>query len=380
MTSETSSLGEFLRHERERRGITIEQVASATKIGVRTLHSLESDHYAELPAKPFIRGFVIAYCRFIGLDAKEVLGNYTDFMTLKATERPNREGGHSGYAFEKRDGEQQSRTLLFFAIFGFVLIGGVAVLLLKPSFHHRKNSHIDKLRAAHSQDAQDVTVEGQPNPGPSSSPLATTGTGSAKEAETAASSSLVQPVTASAALSNSVAAPLTVPSSLPSVTLPVAADATPAEKVASSAEPEKPGADPEDPLDSGHKLRPEEAKHKVLFKIKEDLWVRYQVDNRPARKFIIRGGKTLMLRGADKIVFQVSSPELISYSYNNHGLAQLSDGGKNAIKIHGETTLFFPLEAKAGSAPFKDTRPLPKVVSAKPEATQPESSPTPQQD
>ena len=54
----TSSLGEFLRLERERRGITIEQVASATKVSVRLLHSLEADQYSELPAKPFVRGFV----------------------------------------------------------------------------------------------------------------------------------------------------------------------------------------------------------------------------------------------------------------------------------------------------------------------------------
>src|ERR1700733_2943944 len=108
MTSEKDiSLGEFLRHERERRGITIEQVASATKVGVRTLHALEADHFAELPAKPFIRGFVTSYCRFIGLDAKEVLSRFDSFIDKKASDRPNREAGHSGYAFEKKDGEQQ---------------------------------------------------------------------------------------------------------------------------------------------------------------------------------------------------------------------------------------------------------------------------------
>src|SRR3954451_4240955 len=94
------SLGEFLRQEREHRCITIEQVASATKVGVRTLHSLEEDHYAELPAKPFVRGFVTAYCRFIGLDPKEVLARFDEYISSKSNERPNREAGHSGYAFE----------------------------------------------------------------------------------------------------------------------------------------------------------------------------------------------------------------------------------------------------------------------------------------
>src|SRR3954454_16373576 len=104
MASETEmSLGEFLRHERERRCIAIEQVASATKVGVRTLHLLEEDHYSELPAKPFIRGFVTSYCRFVGLDPKEVLARFEDYISQKTNERPNRESGHSGYVFEKKD-------------------------------------------------------------------------------------------------------------------------------------------------------------------------------------------------------------------------------------------------------------------------------------
>src|SRR5947209_19798491 len=111
-TDGTQSLGEYLRHERERRGITIEQLASATKIGVRQLHALESDHYSELPAKPFVRGFVTSYCRFIGLDPKETLARYHEFIEQKAQDRPTRDSGHSGYAFEKREGEQ-SRVILW---------------------------------------------------------------------------------------------------------------------------------------------------------------------------------------------------------------------------------------------------------------------------
>src|SRR4051812_9740838 len=106
------SLGEYLRQERERRGITLEQVASATKIGIRQLHSLEGDQYADLPAKPFIRGFVNSYCRFIGLDSREVLTRFGSFVDQRSSQdRPNRDAGHSGYAFERREGEQ-SRTIL----------------------------------------------------------------------------------------------------------------------------------------------------------------------------------------------------------------------------------------------------------------------------
>src|SRR3989338_692112 len=90
--------GEFLRQEREKRGLTIDQVASATKVGIKTLHALEADLYAELPAKPFIRGFVTAYCRFLGLSPSEVLSQFGDYVAAKLKERPTRSSGHSGYA------------------------------------------------------------------------------------------------------------------------------------------------------------------------------------------------------------------------------------------------------------------------------------------
>ena len=89
MTDE--SLGEFLRQEREKRGITLEQVASATKINVKILHLLESDHYSDLPAKPFVRGFVSSYAKFIGLDVQDVITRFSEFLEEKVKERPMRD-------------------------------------------------------------------------------------------------------------------------------------------------------------------------------------------------------------------------------------------------------------------------------------------------
>src|SRR3989338_10834209 len=110
-SGQPSSLGEFLRQERERRGITIEQVASGRKISVRLLHSIEADRYGELPAKPFVRGFVQSYARFVGLDAAEVLARYRAFLDEKSADRPAKDSGHSGDAFEKKDGERGRQAL-----------------------------------------------------------------------------------------------------------------------------------------------------------------------------------------------------------------------------------------------------------------------------
>ena len=399
MTTETSSLGEFLRYEREHRGMTIEQVASATKIGVRTLHSLESDHYADLPAVPFIRGFVISYCRFIGLDAKEVLATYADFINKKSIERPNRESGHSGYAFEKRDGEQQSRTFLFIAIFGFVVVGGVAVLFLKPSLSHRRASHIERLKAAHPvpgpssleatalSSTANPAASGLPIPGGASSTTASTSTDLAIHAtnpgastpqnsnpnqSTGQGTSLASVTVAQPSPSPKPVAAAEPPRGVTpvtpspaSVTVAEATKSAPSEAAPGAETEQKPGANPDDLLDSGHNLPMAEVHQRIVFKVLEDIWVRYQVDQRPMRKFIIRKGKSLVLKAKDRVAVQVSQPDAVQFSYNGLGFKLVNDS-KDLVDRQGEATLFFPPKLASGvEKPFKESRPLPKIVPMK---------------
>lgn len=67
---------EYLRTHRERKGIQLEEIASITKIHVRNLELMESGQWHELPPEPFIRGFIIAYAKYVGLDGKEALERF----------------------------------------------------------------------------------------------------------------------------------------------------------------------------------------------------------------------------------------------------------------------------------------------------------------
>lgn len=348
MTSEKEiTLGEFLRHERERRGVTIEQVASATKVGVRVLHSLEGDHYHELPAKPFIRGFVTSYCRFIGLDSKDVLSRYDEFINSKASERPNRDSGHSGYAFEKKDGEQQSRTILMFAIVGFIALGGMAMIFLKPALRHRHSSHIDKLRAAHQEAPPQSAVQASPSPDPIKLVQAK---------PESIEKNTPQPVP-----SPSVSAPV-IPKSIAEIT---------------AVNRGSPGTNAQDPLDSGLILKPEEIHHKVSFKVLADIWVRYQVDDRPMRKFIVRKGKSLILRAKDGLRVQVSNPVSVKFSYNGRSYALMSQE-KKVVEREGNATLYFPSElAEKLPKPFEGDPPLEKTLDPEPDPPSQVADPTP---
>lgn len=88
--------GEYLRAQREKKGIRLEEIASITKIHLHSLELLEESRWDELPPEPFLRGFIIAYAKYIGLDPKETLGKYLEMMSLNS--RPAEDGAKSGQA------------------------------------------------------------------------------------------------------------------------------------------------------------------------------------------------------------------------------------------------------------------------------------------
>lgn len=71
-----ASLGQELREEREARHISIEEIASATKIIARYLEALEADHLDIMPGEFFIKGIIRNYAQAIGLDGETVLAKY----------------------------------------------------------------------------------------------------------------------------------------------------------------------------------------------------------------------------------------------------------------------------------------------------------------
>ena len=55
------TIGSYLKQQRERAGLSLEQVAQTTKIRGTLLTSLEADRMEDLPGGVFVRGFVRAY-------------------------------------------------------------------------------------------------------------------------------------------------------------------------------------------------------------------------------------------------------------------------------------------------------------------------------
>jgi cytoskeleton protein RodZ len=68
--------GSRLRETREAKGITLRQIANATKISMRALEALERNDISRLPGGIFTRAFVRSYAIEVGLEPEETIRDF----------------------------------------------------------------------------------------------------------------------------------------------------------------------------------------------------------------------------------------------------------------------------------------------------------------
>ena len=76
----TPSFGAELRKEREIRGVSVKEIAEATKVSGRFLEAIERNDFDVLPAPVFTRGFVREYARYLGLNTDDAVNRYMHFV------------------------------------------------------------------------------------------------------------------------------------------------------------------------------------------------------------------------------------------------------------------------------------------------------------
>ena len=73
---EKETFGPVLRAARERRGVTLRQLAAETKLSVELWEALEENNLARWPKRVFARSYVRDYAERIGLDPDEVVNEF----------------------------------------------------------------------------------------------------------------------------------------------------------------------------------------------------------------------------------------------------------------------------------------------------------------
>lgn len=72
-----SRCGGTLRTTREKQGLSIQDIASRLKLGVKQIEAIEADNFAALPEPTIVRGFIRNYAKQLKLNAEPLLDAYS---------------------------------------------------------------------------------------------------------------------------------------------------------------------------------------------------------------------------------------------------------------------------------------------------------------
>jgi len=68
--------GSAIRMLREQNNLTVQHIAERTKVGARYLEYIEEEDYKKLPARAYIRGFLMLYAKALGCEPERMAGDY----------------------------------------------------------------------------------------------------------------------------------------------------------------------------------------------------------------------------------------------------------------------------------------------------------------
>jgi cytoskeleton protein RodZ len=348
-------LGEYLKSKREEKELSIKNVSQKTKITLTLLKHLENDRKDDLPNVAYIKGFIKSYTKALGIPEKEAMTYFErTYMEEEETIEP-----------EEKEIEEEKRTETAREIKQQDLlkamgpIGHLTMKYLKyivPGFG--LIIIVSSLLLSRNEEAPQET---------SSNPISTHSVSEKTPLKMEASNAVVEVVKPEAAVEKVVpvkpetpvieATPVIVEKVVEKKEVKEAANETikeeaikkPIEKDMELKKEINFYPMPQDYFafsddQSIYKDLPEHIKnayssdkeHLFINATKDDSWITYKSDDGPIKKFVLKKGRTLLIRGNTIRIF-LGNINATSLFYNN-----------KAISIHSVTgvkSLVFPKEA-----------------------------------
>jgi cytoskeleton protein RodZ len=75
-SEERRTAGTLLRQLRERKNLAIHEIAAQMRLDPRTIEALEADNYQQFAADTYIRGYLRAYAKLLGVSGDEIISLY----------------------------------------------------------------------------------------------------------------------------------------------------------------------------------------------------------------------------------------------------------------------------------------------------------------
>ena len=89
MEQRPTDIGSRLKQACEQRGVSLQDIANATKISMAALRAIERNDFAQLPGGLFTRAYIRAFASEVGLDPDEIANEYRAQFEIAPPEQPS---------------------------------------------------------------------------------------------------------------------------------------------------------------------------------------------------------------------------------------------------------------------------------------------------
>lgn len=127
-------LGQFLRQQREKEHLSLEEMALRTRIRLPYVQAMEENRFDQLPHQVSARGFLKCYASAIGLDGEEVLKRFMALQPLREASSDKvftEEKPAPAYLHVKRAGSLPFSFWVTLWVIGILLLLGVGFRMLR---------------------------------------------------------------------------------------------------------------------------------------------------------------------------------------------------------------------------------------------------------
>ncbi len=313
MVETLDELGQFLRTEREKKQLSVEDVADGLKISVRILRALEAGDSASLPHIVYVRGFVSAYGKYLDLDVQELLTSPA--LYEEGEEKPRPSNFEKGPAL-KNKGKGGAVVIFLLCL---CIGGGAGVWAYRnPDFHSFfKKEPVNTAEPAPAlSSAQPAEPKVSPKDAGKVEQKNSADTKAAKEAKKAQEAEAAKKAKEAEEAKKAQEAEAAKKAQ-------AAKEVTTQEKVVT-------------PITPTAEDRPKHVgPHKVIITALAESWIQSAADNTGMRKFSLKPGDTFALTFDDKLSLTLGNAGGVRIHYNGKVMPTLGAKGE-------EKTIIFP--------------------------------------
>lgn len=83
------TVGQTLRSEREKKGLSIKEIETAISIRALYINAIEEDDYSVVPGEVYLKGFIRNYSNYLGLNGQQMVDSYRQSQAPAVPENTN---------------------------------------------------------------------------------------------------------------------------------------------------------------------------------------------------------------------------------------------------------------------------------------------------